>query len=572
MKNTSILPPTHENCRQVVRDADRWGVPYTAYPEITSDNCRQVKLVKEAQRQKLNFRHAVCDTCPFRNGCAFWEEVEAAKLAHNRVATQDRGIIRMPEITNGTEVLVVEEAATRLLAPHLEARSGFSNVADLAKLAMMHRYCTPETLPFYQSMYRVAREFHGLVHSVRGNEQIALPLESRMPEVAHRLLLEISRYEGSGSRKCWEAMALVVAVVRGDIHELYALVREEPRPANDTKVKRALVGISRTQLPSDIVMLFNEAGGKKATYEALTGEPVIEITPATRLPYLFPVRQILVDVTKETSAVKAGDILAGILWDYKPKKPGLITHQCLVKPLAKRFPEVKVSHFHSGEARGSNDWIGHDLLVVLGTPRVPCRAVQIQLLKERKVAAGVMTAEDAEWKEVWWPGKTEDGDDRPVSGPSVKGYADPWWAEAHHDLVVGEIRQALGRARSHLPEGMPAVAVTTENLSEICPIAFHEPKPLSKSHRKVLQAFYADGGSYRRTTPQLIAATGLTKSWLLDVLHDLEEAGRVGRVGGPTGRRGWWAKRPELSPVVPYVSTKEPPDLAESPAPVVRTS
>jgi hypothetical protein len=137
-RNTATLAPTYENIRQVVQEGAKWGIKVVPYPEVTSENCQKPEEVKEAQDRGLSFRHAVCAGCRFRNSCRYWKQVAAAKQAGKRVATQDRGGLRMSEVTKGVEALVIEEASTTLLAPHMEAMRGFAAVAALARVAIRH--------------------------------------------------------------------------------------------------------------------------------------------------------------------------------------------------------------------------------------------------------------------------------------------------------------------------------------------------------------------------------------------------------------------------------------------------
>jgi hypothetical protein len=120
---------------------------------------------------------------------------------------------------------------------------------------------------------------------------------------------------------------------------------------------------------------------------------------------------------------------------------------------------VKVDYFRSGTSRGSNDWITEcDLLIVLGTPRVPPHVI-----KSRLIGCGLVAAADREPKFGWdyWSGVTVDSNRITVRG---HGYRDRAWQAAYRSVVAAELRQAAGRGRATCDHGIPVVIVSNESL------------------------------------------------------------------------------------------------------------
>ena len=90
---------------------------------------------------------------------------------------------------------------------------------------------------------------------------------------------------------------------------------------------------------------------------------------------------------------------------------------------------AKVAYFGEGPDRASNDW--HrvcDHLLVLGTPRVNPADISAWLTVHGQEVLG-----DGTWQNG--------------------AYQDPRWQEGHAALCTSALLQAIGRARSHLPEG-----------------------------------------------------------------------------------------------------------------------
>jgi hypothetical protein len=73
-----------------------------------------------------------------------------------------------------------------------------------------------------------------------------------------------------------------------------------------------------------------------------------------------------------------------------------------------------------------------------------------------------MTLAEAEWVADWWAALTERGRTRIVK---TKHYRDHRWHLVYHYVVVTELMQCVGRARSDLPEGIPCFLVSTENMA-----------------------------------------------------------------------------------------------------------
>ena len=187
--------------------------------------------------------------------------------------------------------------------------------------------------------------------------------------------------------------------------------------------------------------------------------------------------QIAADVKISSSSKTALAVLRGVLGHFpEARRVGVIGHQRHLPAIrgtaregnleeAARRRIVKAEHFRGGESRGSNAWLDLcDLLVVLGTPRVPPPAIRSYLIRIGRVdAAAKQTGKGKEiiFGKATWTGVTEAGDPHTVE---TLAYDDPAWRQAHQSLVIAELRQAIGRGREFSDSGINVVVATNENL------------------------------------------------------------------------------------------------------------
>jgi hypothetical protein len=162
-------------------------------------------------------------------------------------------------------------------------------------------------------------------------------------------------------------------------------------------------------------------------------------------------------------------------------------------------------------------------------------------LQTGKLEAAKLTEEQAGWSKDWWLGITESGRRVTVATPH---YTNHDWHRAYYELVVAELLQSIGRARSILEDGIDCVVVTTENLAPLedgidgrngYPIAEAPFDPLTDSQWNILRVLKR--GPCKMG--ELVSALGMKRQSILEQLMELEAAGRVEKVGA---RGGWKVK------------------------------
>jgi len=193
-----------------------------------------------------------------------------------------------------------------------------------------------------------------------------------------------------------------------------------------------------------------------------------------------------------------------------------------------------VEYFGGGASRGSNEWINKcDAIVVLGTPRVSPSDVRGHLIAIGSLAAR-LSEDQADWTLDYWSGVTESGRRVTVRTPHYRNHD---WHRAYCALVLSELRQAIGRARSVLSEGMPAYVVTTENVGET--LSDLPCAPLTDAQYEVLGCLYSRRG--RRIVgkaPEIAKKLCVSPTRVRILLSELAETGRTRKVGD---RSGWLA-------------------------------
>ncbi len=290
-------------------------------------------------------------------------------------------------------------------------------------------------------------------------------------------------------------MRIAKAAANGDLVELVLRVDKILTKGREAAVRRSVVAVWQTKIPDQAAAWFCDATADVDELRTILGRPVSDKTPLGDLEHRHPAVQVTTDVKKSTAPSKVVGILRGILAAFQhADRIGIIAHQehlpiirgtaqnpehRLDESLRRRI--AKIEYFRSGEGRGSNSWIDQcDLLVVVGTPRVPPPAVKLRLIQVGVVLAA---ARDGQWEADWWSGKTTTGKRVTIR---TSAYRDHDWYAAHRSIVRAELIQAIGRGRGICEKGIPVVVLSNEPLG--LPILEIDVRPVPDTAVKVLQA------------------------------------------------------------------------------------
>lgn len=290
------------------------------------------------------------------------------------------------------------------------------------------------------------------------------------------------------------ATRLIKALAVGDLQELVIRVDRIFVAGGTATTKRSIIGVWKTELPNNVPVWLSDATADSEEIASIVGRPVVDATPEGTLEQQHAAIQIPVDIKQSTSPAKIVKIVQGFLADHpEAQRVGVITHREHV-PMLKgtsrsdvvieegfRRRIAKIEYYRSGEGRGTNSWLAEcDLLLVLGTPRVPPTAVKLRLIQTGRAAAATR---EGEWDRDYWSGVTTTGKRRTIQG---LGYRDHDWHAAHRAIVRSELVQAVGRGRGICPTGLPVWVFSNEELG--LPLVDVDVEPLSESHTKAMTA------------------------------------------------------------------------------------
>ena len=274
-----------------------------------------------------------------------------------------------------------------------------------------------------------------------------------------------------------DAIRLCLAYACGDLDSICVVVNDLfiNGQKNQREFYKSLVAVRKIELPKEPVVWLEDATGDCQVLASLLDRPIMDCTPNGRLEFVVPPLQYAdSDVTQQTSPNLVRGLVRGVLSQHPTaQQVGIITHRehlSSLKLLESLWLDriAKTDYFHSGNDRTSNKWLLCDLIIILGTPRVPPSAVREGLIQIGQVNDAVL---DGDWGLVNWKGKTMEGDLLTVSG---RGYRNPFWNKVHQMLVKNALLQAVGRGRGVRNGGVPVVVVSNE-LLDLPLLAFTAP-------------------------------------------------------------------------------------------------
>ena len=476
--NSLILVPTHSNARELVADLIADDIAAVAYPERDESNCENLDAVHEAHRVGLTPGATVCRQCPHRQGCLYFTQMDDAKRSDHAVATHQR-FARQPAIATGKKYVAVHENSDDLLRPMVQFTEDqllevAEVVADARHLAVAGLYPDPILYKFLLQMESWIEHFVECLDAASETTLIAVRHEAERPlNLEARLWGAIKRVDDAITAGVLRA---VIAMATGELHS-YALQVDTVKGKGGTDIiVKNFAAIWQTTLPRSPIW-FADATGNPETIARLSDRHVTDQTPPGRLESQVPAIQVPHDITRRTTATKVAAWLRGVLGSHpSASRIGIIGHRHHVDALFRqesgsfdatlldaetRAKIHRAHHFGEGVDRSSNDWLGCDVILVLGTPRIPVIAIRAELLRRGHADAA---KRDGRWGKRKYQAKTESGEQVIVTG---RGYADPAWRAAHQDKVAAALIQAVGRGRGVLAEGVPVVVISNEPIQMV---------------------------------------------------------------------------------------------------------
>jgi hypothetical protein len=482
--------PTHANIRE--REAEMLVAGHRprkvgVMPELTADNCAAFEVASAARAAGMSHGLAVCPTCPHRQGCEYARQSSRARGRQHLLTTAEhyrrswatktmkgRGIVILDEKPDETIAPMIECTAADLrelveflgaVVAEGDARA-VRDLADFAKDPTPAADAAVEAAQTADYLAGIARAAIDLADGIDGPgvHSTTVTIPGEMPRGWQGRMAPVMARQASPPPP--EAMRLVVALASGLTDTVWASA--DRLPGGELAVH--LFAHWRVDLAGKAVVLLDGTADLDQLGK-LAGEPVKDITPAGRLENVHAVTQRPSSIAKHTSPGRVASIVAAVLDDLEGyERVGIIGHKRHVSalmgdgdnalPPAARARIAKASWFGHGPDRASNEWhVSCDVLVVIGTPRPNPGSIRRRLVVQGDIEAAAMP--DGDWCDGTWSATTVDGDAVTLVS---RGYRHPTWRAAHQSMVRAALRQAIGRARAGLVEGIPAVVVADEPL------------------------------------------------------------------------------------------------------------
>ena len=466
-----VVLPTHANVIERVEEMQAAGIAAIPYPELSETTCQNYSEASRAQAAGLPVGKTVCIGCPHSSGCQYQLELASAGRASHRVATHER-LIRSPGAAKDCSVVVIDENPVAVLQPTLTASpAGIEAVSDLAHRIMLRSMRNDDAagaLTFARQMRdtaaAIAETFGGITEP--GRYAVNLPISLDIPDHWESVLWRAMQRHDAASDPGSTAMQLVTRAVTGQLDRLEVVVEKTP----GGQLNYLAFAAWKTPLAADRVSYqLLDATAQAEDVAAAAGLPVSDITPDGHLPKAHPVIQIPLSVTASTSAAKVAGIVRGLM-DRHPQfqRWGLIGFRKHIEAMLGEGADLldadtrgliaKHCYFWQGPDRASNDW--HqvcDVVLVLGVPRPNPMTIRERLLMLGLDDAATMP--DPVWGDIHWQATTTEGGTVTVPG---RGYHHQDWRRAHRSICQAQLLQAMGRARSIMPDGVPCLVVADE--------------------------------------------------------------------------------------------------------------
>jgi hypothetical protein len=559
-KSLTVLP-THDACEELAQALVEAGLTAAAYPPLDASTCQKFGTdsahgeARMALEAGLNVGEAICPECKFFHTCEYQRRRGMARNAPHAVATHARASSGGFSIAEDKPVVFVHEDPLALLRPMVKVAdrpvgpqsSHVEHLRQVVRLAkgavdVAEQLGDVQKLEFARNLARSTQELvvelegQALVEDFQvaekeGNQANLLRVRtipskklSQRPERCDNFLYRAMRHSGIDPDR--DSLRLALAHSCGELAHICIVIEDTSTKAKGGEAggervfHKALVGVWKVDPPEKAVVWFEDATGDRALLEELLGRSVQDRTPTGKPAYeVPPVQYPSKDVTQATSANIVRGLVRGLLASHPHAgKVGVITHRKHMAGLEGLEPSwadriARREYFRSGKDRASNSWLECDLILVIGTPRVPAWAVRDWLVRTGRIDVAAI---DGRWGVRTWEGKTAKGSLIRVDG---LGYADPTWRSMNNLLVRASLLQAIGRGRGITEQGVPVVVVSDENLG--LPLAANPVPEIKDPEARTFVAFLELTAI--NATYNVVGEIAVTASELARRLGDVDE-------------------------------------------------
>lgn len=495
-----LVYPTHENlAEELVRyedagiDAKKYPVRSTVATEHREQNCWNDEADK-AQNIGLPVVATICPTCKHKHECqltGYLAQTYAAQGADVSLATHQRAATSgFADLISDRQYTAVHENALDVLRPGLRL-----SVQDLyvVREFVFRLSSDPFYLDFFgdgnrkdedgniyhdeeqllrrQRLYQSCLALSDLIdHLTQQLHEATVNTPWQPPKILDTptgfesflwwaLLSNRITFQGSP----WQ---FLLAALTGKLYAAMIVVSQrhvKGAAQGSVKTVKSIFGVVKNNPPSGRNIWFCDATASHDVLAAVLDGPIHDKTPDGTVALQQKALQYHRDITRRTTPKILLSLIRGLLCRYPDRQNvGLIVHSNHVGYLEQLEPEfarwiIKTSYYGSGDERSSNAWHHEcDLLLILGTPRVPQETVVEYLVQIGELEAA---CQQPVWDEFYWHGMTVSGEEQRFQG---RGYRDPTWRKAHQSIVRAALVQAIGRGRGILADGCDVIVLSSE--------------------------------------------------------------------------------------------------------------
>lgn len=500
-KKSAICLPTHDACEEEAAKLVKIGFSAAAHPPMNSETCAKFGTKNDpgpaqlAQSSGLNVGQCICTSCDLFKTCEYQRLRELARNADHTICTHTRASLSNFESAKDKPIVFIHEDITNLFRPTVKVVRNatkqdipqvrhFLDILRIAQAAedIAGTWKDEPALAFAKTLNADTNALIAQLDSpelVKDMEDAAIAGKdfSKLPSVkAVKLKPRGERHQRMdyllkramdrvAIRANGPALKLALAYSLGELDQLCVVVDDIKGSGGKALFTKAMVGVWKVVPPANCVVWIENASTTAKSVEDIAGATVIDKTPTGRLDYkLPPVQFPEADITMQACEKTVRSVVRGLLAKYPyAKKVGIISHRCHQAAIDSLAPVwasriLRKEYFRSGKDRASNSWLDCDLILVIGTPRVPKHAVRDLLIQIGNVAAA---CRNAKFGDVSWEGKDVSGG---LAKIDCKGYDDLDWANAYDQLVKETLRQAIGRGRGVTNKGVQVVVASNESL------------------------------------------------------------------------------------------------------------
>ncbi|MBD3672749.1 MAG: DUF3854 domain-containing protein [Planctomycetaceae bacterium] len=463
--STLTVVPTLQNARDLETELSSGGILAQAYPDLTQVTCRNHAEAVRARKMSLPVTKIICPRCPFKHDCeqdGYLSLINKAGREPHSICTQERFARNTASLSLKRDVIFFHEEVRNAFQ-----RSEAVKVEDFIALLDLLFFASNSSqalglkheAQFFDALWRTVCEIVMFSRNCRTVQPIkTLAYAFPSADWQRSLWKKIEYYRQLPENKGFVINGTALRTVVDAIQMKCDLVI---RPARMSQEAAEIIVTWKTPIPAGPKIWLADGSEALHNVQSSIGSLVVsDRTPKGKIRRQKLVCQIPRMIRKKTSPSTVKKLVRDVLSRLPDhRKVGLIVHRkhlSAIKELkAREFPTQihRFTHFRSGEDTGSNSWLDCDVLIILGTPYVPPRAIQKELIRQGKIEAA---NRDGLWGDRFWYGQSID--QRAVT-ISSRGYRDPDWHDAYKCVVRSKLIQGMERSRSYLPYGIPLTLV-----------------------------------------------------------------------------------------------------------------